>query len=152
MIGFLPETSPRTKRLFMLSIHLKWFLILLLLSVLFIGATWFLILWLFETTSLPPESVPLELWPLISFVISQNLLLMPSVYWYDKRQSKQRNRSRVPERVLHSFALFGGGVGALLGQACFRHKTQKPAFKWSAWLGVLLLGYLVKVIISNYFS
>ena len=34
---------------------------------------------------------------------------------------------RVPEVVLHGLALFGGTVGALLGQIVFSHKTRKQS-------------------------
>ncbi|MDD6161167.1 MAG: DUF1294 domain-containing protein [Oscillospiraceae bacterium] len=45
----------------------------------------------------------------------------------DKYKAK-RGRWRIPEAALLSCALFGGGVGALLGMELFRHKTRKPLF------------------------
>ena len=46
----------------------------------------------------------------------------------------QRNQSRIPERTLLALALFGGALGALLGQQVFRHKTQKQPFRTLLWL------------------
>ena len=49
-------------------------------------------------------------------------------YGWDKRQAV-RDRRRVPEQTLHLLAFLGGWPGALFGQAVFRHKTQKVAFR-----------------------
>ena len=49
-------------------------------------------------------------------------------YGYDKRQAV-KNKSRVPELILHMLALLGGTPGALLGQLFFRHKTKKLRFR-----------------------
>ena len=49
-------------------------------------------------------------------------------YGYDKRQAI-KNRSRVPEVILHILALLGGTPGAFLGQFVFRHKTKKLRFR-----------------------
>jgi uncharacterized membrane protein YsdA (DUF1294 family) len=48
-------------------------------------------------------------------------------YGYDKLQAI-RNRSRVPELILHMLALLGGTLGAFIGQLAFRHKTKKLRF------------------------
>lgn len=48
-------------------------------------------------------------------------------YGIDKSRSI-RAKWRIPETTLISFALFGGGVGCLLGMKFFRHKTLKPLF------------------------
>jgi uncharacterized membrane protein YsdA (DUF1294 family) len=48
-------------------------------------------------------------------------------YGYDKLQAI-RNRSRVPELILHILALLGGTPGAFIGQLAFKHKTKKPRF------------------------
>lgn len=49
----------------------------------------------------------------------------------------QRNQSRIPERTLLALALFGGALGALLGQQAFRHKTKKQPFRTLLWLCAL---------------
>ena len=58
-------------------------------------------------------------------------------YGYDKRQAI-RNRSRVPEVILHMLALLGGTPGALLGGLVFRHKTKKLRFQ-IVFLAIVLL-------------
>ena len=42
----------------------------------------------------------------------------------DKRQAQLDGR-RIPERTLLLLAWIGGGLGAVAGQAVFRHKTHK---------------------------
>ena len=58
-------------------------------------------------------------------------------YGYDKRQAI-RNRSRVPEVILHMLALLGVTPGAFLGQLVFRHKTKKLRFR-IVFLAIVLL-------------
>lgn len=59
------------------------------------------------------------------------------LYGYDKAVAG-RGRLRVPEAVLHGLALFGGTLGALLGQRLFRHKISKAAFQ-RVFLGTAVL-------------
>jgi uncharacterized membrane protein YsdA (DUF1294 family) len=49
------------------------------------------------------------------------------LYGFDKAQSKNGGW-RVPELVLHVFALAGGFPGGWLGRAIFHHKTKKVLF------------------------
>lgn len=49
------------------------------------------------------------------------------VYGWDKFKAKAHVR-RIPEVALLALALFGGGVGALLGMHVFRHKTKHLLF------------------------
>jgi uncharacterized membrane protein YsdA (DUF1294 family) len=58
------------------------------------------------------------------FVVSVITFLL---YGYDKAQSKMGGR-RVPEIVLHGFALLGGFPGGWAGRSVFRHKTKKGIF------------------------
>ena len=51
-----------------------------------------------------------------------------ALYAWDKRASKRPGAQRVRERTLHLWALAGGFVGALLGQAWLRHKTRHLSF------------------------
>jgi uncharacterized membrane protein YsdA (DUF1294 family) len=53
-------------------------------------------------------------------------------YGFDKQRARSRGR-RVPEVVLHSLALAGGGLGAYLGMRIFRHKTVKGRFQRVFW-------------------
>ena len=59
------------------------------------------------------------------------------LYGYDKAVSGG-TKLRVPEKVLHLLAFFGGSPAALLSQAMFRHKTIKPSFRRAFWLIVAL--------------
>lgn len=45
----------------------------------------------------------------------------------DKRKA-QRNRWRIPERVLMLCAVLGGSIGAIFGMYIFHHKTNHPKF------------------------
>jgi uncharacterized membrane protein YsdA (DUF1294 family) len=55
------------------------------------------------------------------------------LYAYDKAVAG-RQRLRVPERVLHALALFGGTIAALVAQRLLRHKVSKYAFQRTFWL------------------
>lgn len=50
-------------------------------------------------------------------------------------------RTRIPERVLHLFTLFGGFSGQLAGRLLFRHKInfqKHPSFTITAIAGIIL--------------
>lgn len=66
-------------------------------------------------------------------------------FGWDKRQSI-RDGSRIAERSLIALALFGGALGALLGQQFFRHKTQKQPFRTLLWCAALI-NILVAVVL-----
>ena len=57
-------------------------------------------------------------------------------FGWDKRQAA-RDGSRIAERTLIGIALFGGALGALVGQQVFRHKTRKQPFRTVFWCTVL---------------
>ena len=46
---------------------------------------------------------------------------------WDKRQTR-RMKTRIPERSLLLWALFGGSPGLILGMLVARHKTRKATF------------------------
>lgn len=123
----------------MSPVHRKWLFISLLLSMTFSGLVLIAAMWLNRQFALLTELEPLHLWLLASFLTSQNVFVLPWLYWRDKRNAIRRNKERIPERILHLAALFGGGFGALYGQQRWRHKTQKPIFKLTAWLGIALV-------------
>lgn len=64
--------------------------------------------------------------PFIAWIVGWSLPAF-AMYGIDKRQAANEGW-RVPEVVLHGLALIGGVIGAWLGRAVFRHKTQKPVF------------------------
>jgi uncharacterized membrane protein YsdA (DUF1294 family) len=47
---------------------------------------------------------------------------------------------------LLGLALFGGALGALIGQQVFRHKTQKQPFRSLLW-GAALINVVVAIVI-----
>lgn len=63
-------------------------------------------------------------------------LITLALYASDKRRAINQT-SRIPERNLHTIALFGGWSGALIARYLFRHKTQKQPFISIFWLTVL---------------
>ncbi|HDS4350539.1 DUF1294 domain-containing protein [Klebsiella aerogenes] len=50
------------------------------------------------------------------------------IYGIDKLAARKA-WSRIPESTLLAFGLLGGWPGAIAGQQCFRHKTQKQPFR-----------------------
>lgn len=63
------------------------------------------------------------------------------LFGYDKFQAK-RGGWRIPEKILLSLSLFGGGIGGLAGMLVFRHKTRKNIFWLATIVGIALLVYL----------
>jgi uncharacterized membrane protein YsdA (DUF1294 family) len=59
-------------------------------------------------------------------------------FGWDKYQSTRQGASRVAERSLIGLALFGGALGALIGQQVFRHKTKKQPFRMLLWLAAVI--------------
>jgi uncharacterized membrane protein YsdA (DUF1294 family) len=59
-------------------------------------------------------------------------------FGWDKRQSTRRGAVRIAERTLIGLALFGGALGALLGQQVFRHKTHKQPFRTVLWCAAVI--------------
>ena len=60
----------------------------------------------------------------------------------------QKDRGRVPERVLLALSFAGGTAGALVGMKVFHHKTAKSSFRMKFWgvtaaQVVLLTVYLI---------
>jgi len=67
------------------------------------------------------------------------------LYAYDKLAAKME-WLRVPEIILHGYALLGGTPAAWIGQRVLRHKTLKGPFQAIFWMvlgvQVLFLSYL----------
>ena len=64
------------------------------------------------------------------------------LFGYDKFQAK-KGGWRIPERLLLTLSLLGGGVGGLAGMLVFRHKTRKTYFWIVEALGIVILGLMV---------
>ncbi|PNK61268.1 DUF1294 domain-containing protein [Psychrobacter sp. FDAARGOS_221] len=60
-----------------------------------------------------------------------------AVYAKDKKAAQQ-GRWRTPEATLHLLSVLGGWVGAMLAQNRLRHKTQKPEFRMTYYLTVII--------------
>lgn len=65
---------------------------------------------------------------LIIYIIIINIITF-SVFGIDKLKAV-KDKWRIPEKVLFLLSIVGGSVGGLLGMYTFRHKTQKPAFRF----------------------
>jgi uncharacterized membrane protein YsdA (DUF1294 family) len=61
----------------------------------------------------------------------------------DKRRV-EKERRRLPEAHLLLLALFGGALGAVLGQQVFRHKTLKQPFR-ALLIGAIIINIAVAV-------
>ncbi|OJG75769.1 phosphoesterase [Enterococcus quebecensis] len=57
--------------------------------------------------------------------------------YFDKKRAK-RKRWRVPEFDLLFIGIIGGGIGGLLAQQLFRHKTRKLRFYFFFIFGTLV--------------
>jgi uncharacterized membrane protein YsdA (DUF1294 family) len=76
-----------------------------------------------------------------------NLVAFLAFGW-DKRQS-ERQGSRIAERTLIGIALFGGALGALIGQQVFRHKTKKQPFRTLLWCAAVI-NMLVALVVLRF--
>jgi uncharacterized membrane protein YsdA (DUF1294 family) len=81
-------------------------------------------------------------------LIGINVIAFLAFGW-DKRQSTRRGASRIAERTLIGLALFGGALGALIGQQVFRHKTQKQPFRTVLWCAALI-NILVEIVLLRF--
>lgn len=69
-----------------------------------------------------------------------------AMYAKDKAAA-QRNEWRTPESTLHLLNALGGWVGAMVAQTYLRHKSQKPEFRMTYYLTVIInLGLLLFII------
>ncbi|BFM51383.1 DUF1294 domain-containing protein [Marinomonas sp. THO17] len=73
---------------------------------------------------------------LLYWYIALSLLTFVA-YGLDK-YAAMRQQWRVQESSLHLLSLFGGWIGALLGQKVFRHKIRKKPFLLIFWLTVFM--------------
>ncbi len=71
---------------------------------------------------------------LVAGLVAVNITTF-ALYGYDKLAARRR-WWRVPEALLHGWALLGGSPAALIGQQVFRHKTIKQRFRVVFWLVV----------------
>ncbi len=77
--------------------------------------------------------------------VGLSLFCFALMYW-DKR-SAVRGERRVPERTLLLWAYLGGGVGAVMAQKRFRHKTVKEPFR-TLLIGSLFFNGLLMIMLA----
>lgn len=63
-------------------------------------------------------------------------------YGWDKKRA-EKDKRRVPERVLLTWSILGGAPGATLAMVAFRHKVRKPSFWLSQAAALGLWGWTV---------
>lgn len=78
----------------------------------------------------------LDLLLLSCALLSFNLVIVPALYWWDKRKARLERGLRIPEVVLHFFAFAGGAFSALASQRVLRHKTRKRQFAVITWIAL----------------
>ncbi len=70
-----------------------------------------------------------------AYLIAVNITTI-MIYGYDKLISST-SKLRVPEKNLHTLAILGGSLSALMSQNFFRHKTLKKSFQITYWIIVV---------------
>lgn len=70
----------------------------------------------------------------LSWMTISSVMAFLNFAW-DKRRA-ERDRRRVPERVLLAWSVCGGAPGAILAMVAFRHKTRKFSF-WAVEVAAL---------------
>ncbi|MBT9472946.1 MAG: DUF1294 domain-containing protein [Phenylobacterium sp.] len=63
---------------------------------------------------------------MLGYLLIANLAAFAAMGW--DKSSARRGVERIPERTLLTLAAAGGGLGAVLAQQVFRHKTRKQPF------------------------
>ena len=86
---------------------------------------------------------------LLFYILGMTLLTF-SVCGADKFAA-QRQRRRVPEKVLFLLSALGGSVGMYLGMFTFRHKTKHWYFVVANQLNILVLAYFFFYFLGYFF-
>ena len=72
----------------------------------------------------------------LGFYVALNLVVL-FLFMADKHKAK-KNQRRISERTLLLVGFLGGGIGGLLAQRLFRHKTQKGYFTITYVLAIIV--------------
>ena len=83
------------------------------------------------------DKPPFELFILASLgtwilsLIPLNFIVLPILYWRDKRIASKGagDKLRIPENAFHALTFSGGYIGAWIGQSQFNHKVSKKSFQ-----------------------
>ncbi|MFV0558495.1 MAG: DUF1294 domain-containing protein [Enterococcus sp.] len=78
------------------------------------------------------------------YLVIVNLYLF-GLMFYDKRQAVKQ-KWRVPESNLLFMGIIGGGLGGLLAQRIFRHKTLKVKFTICFIIGIVVDALLLTLV------
>ena len=68
------------------------------------------------------------IWMVLAYFIIVNMISF-SLMGIDKKRAR-KGEYRISEKTLWTWAIIGGGTGALIGMRHFRHKTKHFTFKW----------------------
>ncbi|MDR0920919.1 MAG: DUF1294 domain-containing protein [Lactobacillales bacterium] len=79
--------------------------------------------------------------PLWSYLIIVNVYLFVLMF-VDKQRAVQ-HKWRIPESQLLILGIIGGGLGGLLAQRLFHHKTRKVYFTVCFLIGIVVLFTLI---------
>ncbi|MCW6677080.1 DUF1294 domain-containing protein [Aerococcaceae bacterium NML180378] len=71
------------------------------------------------------------------YLLFINLILF-ILMWVDKQRA-QRQEYRIPERMLLTLGILGGGPAGWLAMVLFHHKTRKIIFHIIYWIGIGLV-------------
>jgi uncharacterized membrane protein YsdA (DUF1294 family) len=88
------------------------------------------------TVILYPLILSATSWQLYAVWLAALTLVTLIMYGLDKALAILKG-PRVPEVILHILALLGGFLGAWLGMALFRHKTNRHRHPWFAPIVIL---------------
>lgn len=77
--------------------------------------------------------------PLYLIIVNLYLFVLMG---YDKKQAKRKNW-RVPEWNMLLMGVVGGGIGGLIAQRIFHHKTRKKYFYLAFFIGALVSGIFI---------
>ena len=76
----------------------------------------------------------------LTSLVPLNLIVLPFLYWWDKKiaSKESEGRARIPENAFHALTFSGGYIGAWIGQTRFRHKVSKKSFQIKHYVVCLL--------------
>lgn len=70
------------------------------------------------------------------------------LYGIDKFLAKAEWK-RIPERWFHTMSLIGGFSGAWFGMQVFKHKTNKPKYRWVMIASLLLHSAALAIFVAR---